>query len=84
MTISNLGARTLSRSPHQPARIAVLAVGKVMPQVCRSTEDRDQERVSLTLSVDHRVVSGKYAADFLGRSFRSLKDCRVVQRESDN
>jgi pyruvate/2-oxoglutarate dehydrogenase complex dihydrolipoamide acyltransferase (E2) component len=32
-----------------------------------------QNRVNLTLSVDHRVASGKYAAGFLGEIVRGLE-----------
>jgi pyruvate/2-oxoglutarate dehydrogenase complex dihydrolipoamide acyltransferase (E2) component len=32
-----------------------------------------QKRVSLSLSVDHRVVNGKYAAAFLSRIVQELE-----------
>ncbi|MHC5542211.1 2-oxo acid dehydrogenase subunit E2 [Singulisphaera rosea] len=32
-----------------------------------------QSRVTLTLSVDHRVVNGKYAAGFLGAIVEELE-----------
>jgi pyruvate/2-oxoglutarate dehydrogenase complex dihydrolipoamide acyltransferase (E2) component len=32
-----------------------------------------QQRVTLTLAVDHRVVNGRYAADFLQSVVRELE-----------
>lgn len=37
------------------AKVPVINEGEIVPQ----------HRVALTLAVDHRVVNGKYAADFL-------------------
>jgi pyruvate dehydrogenase E2 component (dihydrolipoamide acetyltransferase) len=69
MTVSNLGASNVESfaAVINPPESAILAVGKVMPTVvvldgCPAV----QNRVNLTLSVDHRVANGKYAAGFLG------------------
>lgn len=76
MTISNLGGTNVESFAAiiNPPESAVLAVGKVMPQVVPiDGQVGIQQRVSLTLSVDHRVVSGKYAADFLGAIVQELE-----------
>ena len=36
-------------------------------------EMTEQQRVTLTLSVDHRVTSGRYAADFLAALVREFE-----------
>lgn len=70
MTISNLGACNVENfiAIVNPPESAILAVGKVHPVAVAADEGgvRMQQRVNLSLSVDHRVVNGKYAADFLG------------------
>ncbi|OJW13096.1 MAG: hypothetical protein BGO49_20030 [Planctomycetales bacterium 71-10] len=68
LTISNLGGSGVESfaAMINPPESAILAVGKVMPVV--AVVDGQvvvQQRVNLTLSVDHRVASGKYAAGFL-------------------
>lgn len=76
MTISNLGGTNVESFAAiiNPPESAVLAVGKVMPQVVPiDGKIAIQQRVSLTLSADHRVVSGKYAADFLGAIVQELE-----------
>jgi len=69
LTVSNLGALGIESfaAVINPPESAILAVGRVMP-VVTVVEGRIavQNRVNLTLSVDHRVASGKYAAEFLG------------------
>lgn len=76
MTISNLGGSGVESfaAVINPPESAILAVGKVMPVVA-VVEGRVvvQERVNLTLSVDHRVASGKYAAGFLNAIVRELE-----------
>jgi pyruvate dehydrogenase E2 component (dihydrolipoamide acetyltransferase) len=76
MTISNLGGTHVESFAAiiNPPESAVLAVGKVMRQaVPVDGKIGIQQRVALTLSVDHRVVSGKYAADFLGAIVQELE-----------
>jgi pyruvate dehydrogenase E2 component (dihydrolipoamide acetyltransferase) len=78
LTISNLGAAGVEAfsAVINPPEAAILAVGKVAPQViARDGQVAIQQRVTLTLSVDHRVTSGRYAADFLAalvREFESM------------
>jgi pyruvate/2-oxoglutarate dehydrogenase complex dihydrolipoamide acyltransferase (E2) component len=49
-------------------------VRKVMPAVTVvEGQVVVQSRVNLTLSVDHRVASGKYAAEFLGAIVQELE-----------
>ncbi|HVZ64589.1 MAG TPA: 2-oxo acid dehydrogenase subunit E2 [Lacunisphaera sp.] len=68
MTISNLGSTGVESfiAIVNPPEAAILAIGSVGPVgVVAGGQVVPQNRVSLTLSVDHRVVNGKYAADFL-------------------
>ncbi|MFV1963966.1 MAG: 2-oxo acid dehydrogenase subunit E2 [Pirellulaceae bacterium] len=68
MTVSNLGASGVESFAAivNPPESAVLAIGKVAPlPVARENQIVIEQRVNLTLSVDHRVVNGRYAADFL-------------------
>jgi pyruvate dehydrogenase E2 component (dihydrolipoamide acetyltransferase) len=69
-TITNLGGANVETFTAiiNPPEAAILAVGKIRPVVVprNETELAIETRVNLTLSVDHRVVNGKYAADFLG------------------
>ncbi len=76
LTVSNLGGSGIESfaAVINPPESAILAVGKVMPVV--TVVDGQvvvQHRVNLTLSVDHRVASGKYAAEFLGAVVRELE-----------
>jgi pyruvate dehydrogenase E2 component (dihydrolipoamide acetyltransferase) len=76
ITVSNLGGSGIESfaAVINPPESAILAVGKIMPVV---TVDEGriavQNRVNLTLSVDHRVASGKYAAEFLRAVVRELE-----------
>lgn len=76
ITVTNLGVSNVESfvAIINPPESAVLAVGKVAPAAV-ADEGRVvvQSRVSLTLSVDHRVASGRYAADFLGEVARQLE-----------
>lgn len=69
LTVSNLGGSNVESfvAIINPPESAILAVGKVL-QTAVVVDGRItvQSRVTLTLSVDHRVVNGKYAAGFLG------------------
>ncbi|MFO0906996.1 MAG: 2-oxo acid dehydrogenase subunit E2 [Isosphaeraceae bacterium] len=76
LTISNLGGSGVESfaAVINPPESAILAVGKVMPVV--AVVDGQfvmQERVNLTLSVDHRVASGKHAAGFLKAVVKELE-----------
>src|SRR5262249_16741121 len=76
LTITNLGAENIETflAIINPPEAAILAVGKVAPAVVPEG-DRIviQNRVSLSLSVDHRIVNGKYAARFLSRIVSELE-----------
>lgn len=75
-TITNLGAENIE-SFHaiiNPGEAAILAIGKVAPTVQpQGREIVVQHRVSLSLSVDHRVANGKYAAAFLSRIVEEIE-----------
>ena len=76
ITVTNLGVANVESflAIVNPPESAILAVGKVAPAVvARDGQAVVANRVSLTLSVDHRVTSGKYAADFLGRIVEELE-----------
>jgi pyruvate dehydrogenase E2 component (dihydrolipoamide acetyltransferase) len=69
ITVTNLGATGVESFAAivNPPEAAILAVGKVAPAVVAlDMQVAIQHRVSLTLSVDHRVANGRYAAGFLG------------------
>ncbi|APW59380.1 Dihydrolipoyllysine-residue acetyltransferase component of pyruvate dehydrogenase complex [Paludisphaera borealis] len=76
LTISNLGGsnvETFTAVVNTP-EAAILAVGKIMPSaVVVDGQVVVQNRVNLTLSVDHRVAGGKAAAGFLGAIVRELE-----------
>jgi pyruvate dehydrogenase E2 component (dihydrolipoamide acetyltransferase) len=68
LTITNLGSTGIESFTAivNPPEAAILAIGKVAPvAVVIDGKVVPQNRVSLTLSVDHRIVNGKYAAEFL-------------------
>ena len=76
LTVSNLGGSGIESfaAVINPPESAILAVGKVMPVVTVvGGQVAVQNRVNLTLSVDHRVASGKYAAEFFGAIVRELE-----------
>jgi pyruvate dehydrogenase E2 component (dihydrolipoamide acetyltransferase) len=69
LTITNLGSADIETFTAiiNPPEAAILAIGKIRPVVVARGEGfAVEQRVNLTLSVDHRIVSGKYAAEFLG------------------
>lgn len=75
-TVSNLGGSGVESfaAVINPPESAILAVGKVMPVVAAvDGMIAIRRRVNLTLSVDHRVASGKYAAGFLAAVVRELE-----------
>ncbi len=68
ITITNLGAARVEAFAAiiNPPEASILAIGRIAPAaVVADGKVIPQHRVSLTLSVDHRVVNGRYAADFL-------------------
>jgi pyruvate dehydrogenase E2 component (dihydrolipoamide acetyltransferase) len=76
LTITNLGATRVEAFTAivSPPEAAILAIGRVTPTaVVEAGGIVAQNRVTLTLSADHRVVNGKYAADFLSEIVRELE-----------
>jgi pyruvate dehydrogenase E2 component (dihydrolipoamide acetyltransferase) len=76
ITITNLGASCVETFAAiiNPPEVAILAIGKIGPvPVVQNGQIAVQQRVALTLSADHRVINGKYAADFLGAIIRELE-----------
>ncbi|MHB8628782.1 MAG: 2-oxo acid dehydrogenase subunit E2 [Aggregatilineales bacterium] len=70
ITITNLGAEDIESfmAIINPPETAILAIGKVAPSVQPYGDQIViQQRVTLSLSVDHRIANGKYAAGFLSR-----------------
>ncbi len=78
MSITNLGSCNVETFTAivNPPESAILAVGKIRPVVIAVSENAFaiQHRANLTLSVDHRVVNGKYAAEFLGAIVDELEN----------
>jgi pyruvate dehydrogenase E2 component (dihydrolipoamide acetyltransferase) len=77
MTITNLGSCNVESFVPiiNPPEAAILGIGKVT-NTCVARDDGRiaiQPRATLTLAVDHRVVSGKYAGDFLGAIVNELE-----------
>jgi pyruvate dehydrogenase E2 component (dihydrolipoamide acetyltransferase) len=76
ITITNLGASIVESFAAiiNPPEAAILAIGRIAPAaVVQEGQVVVQNRVSLTLSVDHRIVNGKYAADFLNAIVREVE-----------
>jgi pyruvate dehydrogenase E2 component (dihydrolipoamide acetyltransferase) len=77
LTITNLGVCPIeSFLPIiNPPEAAVLGVGRVMPVPVVQADGRIgvEHRCTLSLSVDHRITSGKYAGDFLGAIVKELE-----------
>ena len=76
LTITNLGGTGVETFAAivNPPEAAILAIGKAAP-VPAVVDGKvvAQTRLSLTLSADHRIVSGKYAAQFLDEIVRELE-----------
>jgi pyruvate dehydrogenase E2 component (dihydrolipoamide acetyltransferase) len=77
ITVTNLGVCNVESfipivNPPEPA---ILGIGKVVPTpvVRNDGQVGVEHRCSLTLSVDHRITSGKYAGDFLGAIVTELE-----------
>jgi pyruvate dehydrogenase E2 component (dihydrolipoamide acetyltransferase) len=76
ITITNLGATSIESFTAiiNPPEVAILAMGKIGPApIVQAGQIAIQQRVALTLSADHRVINGKYAADFLGAIIREIE-----------
>jgi pyruvate dehydrogenase E2 component (dihydrolipoamide acetyltransferase) len=77
MTVTNLGVCNVESFVPiiNPPEAAILGVGKVLPQPVVQADGRIgvEPRCTLTLSVDHRIVSGRYAGDFLGTIVKELE-----------
>ncbi len=76
ITLTNLGSTGVERFTAivNPPEAAILAIGAIRPVVVPRGEAVVVEpRVALTLSVDHRVVSGRYAAEFLAAIVDALE-----------
>ncbi|MCJ8332350.1 MAG: 2-oxo acid dehydrogenase subunit E2 [Lentisphaeria bacterium] len=77
ISISNLGACGVDAFAAivNPPQVAILAIGRIAPTVVIDDEGDfvAQRQVRLTLSVDHRVVSGKYAGNFLAAIKNNLE-----------
>jgi pyruvate dehydrogenase E2 component (dihydrolipoamide acetyltransferase) len=76
ITVTNLGHANVETFTAiiNPPEAAVLSMGRIKPEVVACDDEIVvQRRVSLVLSVDHRVVNGKYAADFLSAVVEELE-----------
>jgi pyruvate dehydrogenase E2 component (dihydrolipoamide acetyltransferase) len=77
MTVTNLGVSNVeSVIPIiNPPEAAILGVGRarLTPVVRADGRMAAEHRLTLTLSVDHRVASGRYAGDFLGAIVKELE-----------
>lgn len=78
LTISNLGVCNVeSFAPIiNPPEAAILGIGRVTstPIVQDDGQIRAEPRCTITLSVDHRIASGKYAGDILGAIVTELEN----------
>jgi pyruvate dehydrogenase E2 component (dihydrolipoamide acetyltransferase) len=76
LTVTNLGGWGVESfaAVINPPESAILAVGKIMPVITIfDGQIAARRRVNLTLSADHRIVSGKYAARFLAAIVHELE-----------
>ena len=76
LTISNLGASVVEqfRAIISPPQAAILAVGRTQPTpTVVDGEVVVRPLAKMTLSVDHRVANGRYAAKYLGRLQKLLE-----------
>jgi pyruvate dehydrogenase E2 component (dihydrolipoamide acetyltransferase) len=68
ITITNLGMTVVESFVPiiNPPEAAILGIGRVLPRpVAVDSQVVIQHRTTLTLAVDHRIVNGRYAAEFL-------------------
>jgi pyruvate dehydrogenase E2 component (dihydrolipoamide acetyltransferase) len=77
MTVTNLGVCNVeSFIPIiNPPEAAILGVGKVVPTAVVLADGRIgvEHRSTLTLCADHRIVSGRYAGDFLAAIVKEME-----------
>jgi pyruvate dehydrogenase E2 component (dihydrolipoamide acetyltransferase) len=77
MTVTNLGVCNVEGfiPVINPPEAAILGVGRVRPTpvVQQNGQVGVEHRAMLTLSVDHRIASGKYAGGFLGAIVKELE-----------
>jgi pyruvate dehydrogenase E2 component (dihydrolipoamide acetyltransferase) len=77
LTVTNLGVSNIEGFIPiiNPPEAAVLGVGRVRPAAVAREDGRIEveQRGTLTLSVDHRIASGRYAAAFLGAIVKELE-----------
>ena len=76
ITITNLGMENIEtfQAIINPPEVAVLAIGKIAPAaVVANGQVVVQDRVTISLSADHRVVNGRYGARFLSRVGEELE-----------
>jgi pyruvate dehydrogenase E2 component (dihydrolipoamide acetyltransferase) len=77
MTVTNLGVCDVDGFLPiiSPPEAAILGVGRVRPTpvVLADGQIGVEPRCLVTLSVDHRIASGRYAAEFLGQIVRELE-----------
>lgn len=76
MSVTNLGGSNVESFTAiiNPPESAILAIGKtICAPVVKDGAVVMQNRVFITLSVDHRIVNGKYAAEFLGAIVSELE-----------
>ncbi len=81
ITVTNLGAENIESFAAiiNPGESAILAIGKIAPVVVPADQNIViQQRVQLTLSVDHRVANGKYAAKFLSKVVTEIESLQEV------
>ncbi len=77
LTISNLGVCNVEAFVPiiNPPEAAILGVGRIAPTPVAKSDGSIavEPRCTLTLSVDHRVTSGRYAGDFLAAIVEELE-----------
>jgi pyruvate dehydrogenase E2 component (dihydrolipoamide acetyltransferase) len=77
MTVTSLGVSNVESviSIINPPEVAILGVGRarLTPVVGADGTIAAEHRLTLTLSLDHRVASGRYAGDFLEAIVKELE-----------
>jgi pyruvate dehydrogenase E2 component (dihydrolipoamide acetyltransferase) len=87
MTISNLGVSNVESFVPiiNPPEAAILGIGRALPTpVAREGEIAVEPRAALTLSVDHRVASGRYAGEFLGEIIGELETMSLMNFDTQD
>jgi pyruvate dehydrogenase E2 component (dihydrolipoamide acetyltransferase) len=76
ITITNLGSANVKHfsAIENPPESAILAIGKIASvPVVKDGQLAIADMVDITLSVDHRIVNGKYAANFLSEVVENIE-----------